>query len=210
MVHLRVIAREPHPVGSPEDARVRDYLLREISAMGLHPEVQKATVFRSDSGEATAVKNVLVRIDGTEPGRAVLITAHYDSLVTGLGAGDDGMGVAAMLETLRALQAGPPPRNDLIFLFNDGEEPGMLGSERGLPRATSLGQRGRRGLRLRSGRGDRRRHALVDRPRRRLARAGDLAALAIVPLLMSVPIGTPRAPSLVAGRDPRGERVRPR
>jgi hypothetical protein len=38
------------------------------------------------------------------------------------------MSVAAMLETLRALKASPPPRNDLIFLFNDGEEPGMLGS----------------------------------------------------------------------------------
>lgn len=131
MAHLEAIAREPHPVGSPENARVRDYLIGQISAMGLRPEVQKTTVFQSNPDEASQaarVENILVRIEGTEPSRAVLITAHYDSVVTGPGAGDNGMSVAAMLETLRALKAGSPPRNDLIFLFNDGEEPGMFGS----------------------------------------------------------------------------------
>src|SRR5215208_4292357 len=131
MAHLEVIAREPHPVGSPENARVRDYLIHEISAMGLRPQVQKTTVFPSGPDDAAAVKveNILIRIEGTEPAsRVVLITAHYDSVVTGPGAGDNGMSVAAMLETLQALKAGPPLRNDLIFLFNDGEEAGLIGS----------------------------------------------------------------------------------
>jgi acetylornithine deacetylase/succinyl-diaminopimelate desuccinylase-like protein len=93
MAHLEVIAPEPHPVGSPENARVRDYLIRQISDMGLRPEVQKTTVFPPDPDEAdaTRVKNVLVRIDGTAPtSRTVLITAHYDSVVTGPGAGTMG------------------------------------------------------------------------------------------------------------------------
>jgi hypothetical protein len=131
MAHLEVIARKPHPVGSPENARVRDYLIQEISAMGLRPQVQKTTVFESapDEADATTVKNILVRIEGKAPtNRAVLITAHYDSVVTGPGAGDNGMSVAAMLEILRAVQVGPPSRNDLIFLFNDGEEAGLIGS----------------------------------------------------------------------------------
>jgi hypothetical protein len=130
MAHLEVIAREPHPVGSPENARVRDYLMEQLSALGLRPQVQETTVFPTapDDAEAITVENVLVRIEGTSPSRAVLVTAHYDSVVTGPGAGDNGMAVAAMLETLRTLEAGPPPRNDLIFLFNDGEEPGMAGS----------------------------------------------------------------------------------
>jgi hypothetical protein len=131
MAHLEVIARKPHPVGSPENARVRDYLIQEISAMGLRPQVQKTTVFESvpDEADVTTVKNILVRIEGKAPtNRAVLITAHYDSVVTGPGAGDNGMSVATMLETLRAVQAGPPSRNDLIFLFNDGEEAGLIGS----------------------------------------------------------------------------------
>ena len=38
-------------------------------------------------------------------------------------------GVAALLETARALRSGPPPRNDVIFLFTDGEERGLLGAQ---------------------------------------------------------------------------------
>jgi hypothetical protein len=128
MPHLRLIAREPRPVGSPANARVRDYLLAELTALGLRPEVQRATIFRSDDGVIAPIENVLVRLPGTASTRAVLIVGHYDSVVGAPGVGDNGIAVAAMLETLRALQAGPPLRNDTIFLFDDGEEPGMLGA----------------------------------------------------------------------------------
>src|SRR5438105_2344263 len=47
---------------------------------------------------------------------------------TGPGADDDGVGVATLLETVRALKAGARLRNDVIFLFTDGEEVGMLGA----------------------------------------------------------------------------------
>jgi Zn-dependent M28 family amino/carboxypeptidase len=58
-----------------------------------------------------------------------LLVAHYDSVPTGSGASDDGAGVAAMLETARALKAGPLPKNDVILLFTDGEERGLLGAQ---------------------------------------------------------------------------------
>ena len=61
--------------------------------------------------------------------RAVLLVAHYDSVPTAAGAADDGSGVAALLEAARAQRAGPPPRNDVIFLFTDGEERGLLGAK---------------------------------------------------------------------------------
>ena len=47
----------------------------------------------------------------------------------GPGAGDDASGVAAILESLRALKAGPPPDRDIIILINDGEEIGLFGAE---------------------------------------------------------------------------------
>src|SRR5207245_10866754 len=59
---------------------------------------------------------------------AVALVAQYDSVAAGPGAGDDGAGVAALLETLRGLRAGPALQNDLIFLFTDGEEDGLLGA----------------------------------------------------------------------------------
>ena len=41
--HLQVIARAPHPTGSTENRAVRDYLVQELAALGLDPEVQQTT-----------------------------------------------------------------------------------------------------------------------------------------------------------------------
>ncbi|GAB4568002.1 MAG: hypothetical protein Tsb0020_21000 [Haliangiales bacterium] len=73
--------------------------------------------------------NVIARLPGTEGTHAVLIMGHYDSIPTGPGASDNGAAVAAMLETMRALRATEPLRNEVVFLFTDGEEAGGLGAE---------------------------------------------------------------------------------
>ena len=130
--HVRAIAKEPHSMDSPENAAVRDYLVKELRALGVEPEVQTPTAahyFVSSVAEAGTPENVLARLEGTNDGdKAFLVMAHYDSVPTGPGASDDGAGVATMLETLRALKAGPPLKNDVIFLFTDGEERGLLGA----------------------------------------------------------------------------------
>jgi hypothetical protein len=54
--------------------------------------------------------------------------AHYDSVEAAPGAADDGAGIAAILETVRSLRAGAPLVRDVIVLFTDGEEPGLLGA----------------------------------------------------------------------------------
>ncbi|HLU38995.1 MAG TPA: M20/M25/M40 family metallo-hydrolase, partial [Planctomycetota bacterium] len=59
---------------------------------------------------------------------AVLLAAHYDSVPAGPGASDDGVAVAAMLETARALLAGPRPERPVILLIDDGEELGLFGA----------------------------------------------------------------------------------
>jgi hypothetical protein len=131
MKQLAVISRQPHPIGSSEHAVVRDYLQAELNALGLKPEVQKTTVadFRwGDSFRAGTVENVVARLEGTERGKAILLAAHYDSVPTSYGASDDGSGVATLLETAHALKNGARLRNDVIFLFTDGEEVGMLGA----------------------------------------------------------------------------------
>jgi Peptidase family M28 len=59
----------------------------------------------------------------------VLLMAHYDSVSTGPGANDDAAGVATLLETARALSASDQPlKNDVVFLFTDSEETGLLGA----------------------------------------------------------------------------------
>jgi Zn-dependent M28 family amino/carboxypeptidase len=59
----------------------------------------------------------------------LLLTAHYDSVSTAPGATDDGSGVVTLLETLRTLRSGEPVKNDLIFLFAEGEELGLVGAQ---------------------------------------------------------------------------------
>ncbi|MFD3167092.1 M28 family peptidase [Herpetosiphon sp. NSE202] len=129
--HVAEIAAEPHPIGSIAQFKVRDYLISEIKQLGLQPEIQKATAIQQDSPAfmlAGSVENVVVRVAGSDTHQTIMLVAHYDSVATGPGANDDGVAVAAMLETLRALLVGPPPKNDLIFLFTDGEEAGLLGA----------------------------------------------------------------------------------
>lgn len=137
MVPLRVLAAEPHPVGSAANAAIRDYLMTEIAALGLSPEIQATHVFRHTPGfpetHLMAVENVLVRVPGTDNGgKALLVSGHYDSVSTSGGASDCAMCTATVLETLRAVvaaaDAGRPLRNDVIFLFTDAEEIGVAGA----------------------------------------------------------------------------------
>ncbi|KAJ5587047.1 uncharacterized protein N7459_002812 [Penicillium hispanicum] len=88
--------------------------------------------------------NILVYIRGWEdkkenwweiPGRTpagkggVLVNAHYDSVSTGYGATDDGVGVVTCLQLLRYfLTPGHAPRRGLVVLFNNGEEDYLNGA----------------------------------------------------------------------------------
>lgn len=141
MKHIEAVASETHAMGTPENARVRDYLLGELNAIAaaapeMNMVVEKDGAYveretRRSPYRVYYVENVLARIPGALPTKAFMLMAHYDSTPYGPGAADDGSGVAAMLETARALaadfKAGHRLRNDIIFLFTDGEEVNLLG-----------------------------------------------------------------------------------
>ncbi len=129
MAHVEQIAQRPHPVGSADHARVRDYLAGAIEHLGLKAELQSAVVRRGATTVRVArVENILARIAGTDSTGAVLLASHYDSVPAAPGAADAGAGVAALLEALRAFTTGPAPRNDVILLLTDAEELGLLGA----------------------------------------------------------------------------------
>src|SRR5215207_4901048 len=135
MKDLQAIADEPRPVGSEGHAETREYILEEIRALGLKPRVQSTTAIASypegSLAQAVRVNNILVRLAGTSDSqRAVMLSAHYDSWAkTTPGASDCGSCVVTLLETMRALEAGPPLKNDVIFLFTDAEERVSAGAE---------------------------------------------------------------------------------
>ena len=90
--------------------------------------------------------NILVYVRGTDdeagrwweginanantPGKSgVLVNAHYDSVSTGYGATDDGVGVVTCLQLLRYFtQAEHAPRRGLVILLNNGEEDFLNGA----------------------------------------------------------------------------------
>jgi hypothetical protein len=117
----------PHPVGTPAHDRVRDAVADKLSHLGF--EVERMTGFACGPRTCASVTNLLARLPGNVEAKAVLLTAHYDSVPAGPGASDDGIGVATLLETARALKASPTLRRPVWFLLTDGEENGLFGAK---------------------------------------------------------------------------------
>src|SRR5579875_15608 len=108
MNHVRAIAQRPHPRGSNDILRVRAYIINELSRLGVTPELETGYAKNPwrPSSERLPVTNVLARLAGVANKRAFMLSAHFDSVARGPGAADDAAGVAALLETLRALRSG--------------------------------------------------------------------------------------------------------
>ena len=125
----------PRPPGSAANARCRERILAELRRLGLEPEVQEIFGAYPRQGVMGTARNVVAVLpgDGTRRGGsgrdAILCMAHHDSVFAGPGIGDDLAGVAAWLEVARALASGPALERDVILLFEDGEEQGLLGAE---------------------------------------------------------------------------------
>jgi hypothetical protein len=126
----------PHPADSAANDTVRDRLVAQLSAMGLEPQVRDVmacNALQKARGVSCArVRNVVVTI-GPSAGRHLLLNAHYDSSIAGPGAGDDGAGVATLLEVASILKDEPLKR-PVTFLFNEGEELGLVGARAFLQR----------------------------------------------------------------------------
>ena len=88
--------------------------------------------------------NIIVYIRGSEDGDedwwntgqeppekgGVLVNAHYDSVSTGYGATDDGVGVVTILQLIKYFTfEGRKPKKGIIALYNNGEEDYLNGAQ---------------------------------------------------------------------------------
>ncbi len=103
----------PHSIGTAEAASARSYIMAQCVALGLDTFSQHTTsaVYGYTGVEAGEVTNIGGVYRGSDsalaPGSAVLVMAHYDSQPNAVGAGDDGVGCASMLEVARLLRSRP-------------------------------------------------------------------------------------------------------
>jgi hypothetical protein len=136
-----VIGDAPHPVGTAEHQRVRERVVARFRELGYDVIVQRRFAC-SPEAECATVQNVIARRPFDDPARkAVVLVAHYDSVAAGPGVSDDGIGVAALLETARAMR-GERTRNPVVFLVDDAEELGLIGAEGYVADAALAGRTG--------------------------------------------------------------------
>jgi hypothetical protein len=129
----RILGPEkPHPVSTAENARVRGRIVQELQRLGLHPVIHQSFACHPPHAGGllicATVNDVMADVR-PGPGKAIILLAHYDSVPAGPGAADDESGVAAVVETARAIIArGGAVKHPIVALLTDGEEADLLGA----------------------------------------------------------------------------------
>ncbi len=127
--HVENLSQEPRYVGSQAHRKARNYIVPQLEKMGLLVQTQEGFSLNK-YGTITRPQNIISRIEGSGEGKAVLLLTHYDSAMhSSFGASDAASGIATILEGVRAfLASGKTPKNDIILVFSDAEELGLLGA----------------------------------------------------------------------------------
>jgi hypothetical protein len=128
--HVKKLSQETHYTGNQNHQTIKDYLLKELQLLSLKTQEQITQVVRNS--RTVKVENIVTRIIGQDPkAPALLIMSHYDSApYTSKGASDALSGVAVILEGVRSyLLKNKIPKNNIVILFTDAEEIGLLGAK---------------------------------------------------------------------------------
>lgn len=137
---LEYISSLPHPYNSKQNEHVRSYILksmRELEATNqsyitvIDDTLTNITFESTDNDTLTYFEgdNILVKFEGKSKDLfPILLSAHFDSVSTGYGATDDGMGVATVMAIARYYAKNQPNR-DLIININNAEEDYLFGAK---------------------------------------------------------------------------------
>jgi Zn-dependent M28 family amino/carboxypeptidase len=114
----------PHPAGSEELAKTREYIIGELKSYGLNVTTDEWKP-QTPVGVRQMV-NVTAELPG-ESSDVIIISSHYDTKLFKefqfVGADDGGSSTGALMELARVLAtSGQKPRFTYWFVFFDGEE----------------------------------------------------------------------------------------
>ncbi|ORZ40045.1 hypothetical protein BCR44DRAFT_1496233 [Catenaria anguillulae PL171] len=125
--HLTAITQSEHPLPSRANWAVRDYLIAQLNTLATSPKgrERKVEVINPTPWISYPQGDALRILAPTASGGAV---AHYDSVPTSKGVGDDGLGISALLELARLALQAEPLSYSLVFNLNNGEELGLYGA----------------------------------------------------------------------------------
>ena len=136
MADVRVLARAPHPTGTPANRAGIAHMERRLAALGFTTRrvvtpltgkpAERLAKWGGDPSQP-AISLIAIRPGGDAAVPAVALLAHHDSVWASPGAADDIAGVAAALEIARAIPQASQ-RRDLVLIFTDAEELGLVGA----------------------------------------------------------------------------------
>ena len=120
-----------------------EYIASQFRQFGLEPGGDTDSAGNKDYVQSVSLKssttwNVIGILKGSQPGEAIMLSAHLDHLgvrnsLTGdkifNGADDDASGCVAVLELARVLAAGKQPKRTIYFICFGSEEIGGDGSQ---------------------------------------------------------------------------------
>lgn len=133
---LSADAMEGRLTGTPGNAKARAYIIRRFKEVGIQPIGESYerpfTFIGRDKTERTGINIVGVVRGRREPGKFIVVTAHYDHLgvrngQTYNGADDNASGVAALIAVGERL-ASQKPEHSILFAALDAEESGLNGA----------------------------------------------------------------------------------
>lgn len=118
----KAVSFGPRPPGSPAIQKLRAWLVSELKRLPCQV-TEDAFTAQTPRG-AIPMKNIIARFPGSS-GMAVVFTGHYDTkYMPGsnfVGADDGGSSTGFLLEMAKSL-AGAPRKDDVYFVWFDGEE----------------------------------------------------------------------------------------
>ncbi|KXN66022.1 hypothetical protein CONCODRAFT_80620, partial [Conidiobolus coronatus NRRL 28638] len=143
--HLAALSKDPHSFASTKNEVALEYILSQVKVLKgksdrisyLHDNSSQVALSQSGKtylgragyGTYFVTSNLVVKFKGTNSnGRAIMLSAHYDTSPLAPGASDASIPVSVSLEILEALIQSPPEGYDVMVNFNNGEEMGLLGS----------------------------------------------------------------------------------
>ena len=127
---------------SKNERKMADTLIKKLAGMGYEPLEDEAG--KKIGGNAG---NIICNVKGKKEVPAVLLMAHMDTVVPGIGkvpvledgyiksdgttvlGGDDAIGIECILEALRVLKEDNIEHGDIQIAFTIGEEIGLLGAK---------------------------------------------------------------------------------
>lgn len=115
----------------PRIAFVENILVR-VKGKNSIEQIENSVLSDSILLDSTRADSTINLVDVATPKNTILIACHYDSRSNTGGAADDGAAVGTILEIMDMLKTqvnNSPFENDIIFLFSDGEEIGLLGAK---------------------------------------------------------------------------------